>query len=60
MKMEIDRTGPFVTVNLALAEAEWEWELEQRRVDRELDPFDLGLYSVRPCHRFPGDPDWRR
>jgi hypothetical protein len=59
MKVEIDRTGPFVTVNVALVEAQWEWELEQRRVDRELDPFDMGLYVVRPFHRFPGDPDRR-
>jgi hypothetical protein len=26
-------------------------EEAERRFDKELDPFDIGIYSTRPCHR---------
>lgn len=44
---------------LAERQAAIDWWMEQklaneeaeRRLDKELDPFDIGLYSTRPCHR---------
>jgi hypothetical protein len=52
--------GRTVRVRTDLMEAQLAFEARQRAEDRALDEWGLGLYSTDDCHRFPGDPDYRR